>query len=66
MSSLHDCECAVYYATVGYTELLERDYDSTTPRGRRVMPCQHERLQSLLKSRSLRSHSPLLQSEENL
>ena len=51
MSSQHEWEEADWQDVLGEIEGCEHAYDSTTPRGRRFLRCEHERLQSLLKQR---------------
>lgn len=53
MSSPDDWEGAVQRPALGGIDARELDYDSTSNRGRRVLRSQHERLQSLLKSKNL-------------
>ena len=51
MSSQHELEESDLQYGMESIQARERDYDSTKPRGRHVLRCEHERLQSLLRQR---------------
>ncbi len=53
MSSPYDWEEVGWQPTLCCIDLRERDYDSVSQRGRRFLRCQHERLQSLMKSKNV-------------